>query len=118
MQGKERPRKEANHLRLVGGRFDKQGNLHMRLFLSDKMSTSPHPPARVLKVYIEALTRFSHVYSPDGLNNTLLSQGCVPREASGRGEGKWKPHSKDGGGSEELPIVRVQLTGQLAVASS
>ena len=26
-----------------------------------------------LKVYIEVLTGFSHVFSPDGLNNTLLS---------------------------------------------
>ena len=32
---------------------------------------------QILKVYIEALTGFSHVYCPDGLNITLLSQGCV-----------------------------------------
>lgn len=30
-----------------------------------------------LKVYREALTGFSRVYCPDGLNHTLLSQGCV-----------------------------------------
>lgn len=29
-----------------------------------------------LQVYIEALTGFSYVYHPDGLN-TLLSQGCI-----------------------------------------
>lgn len=32
----------------------------------------PHPPARIFKVYIGVLN-FSLVYTPDGLNNTLLS---------------------------------------------
>ena len=32
---------------------------------------------RILRIYIQALTEFSHLASPDGLNNTLLSQGCV-----------------------------------------
>lgn len=26
---------------------------------------------------MEDFIRFSYVYSPDGLNNTLLSQGCI-----------------------------------------
>ena len=61
--------------RFVGGRFSKQGNLHMGLVLgSCKMSRSLHPPARIFKVYIEALTGFSHEYCPDGLNSTLLSR--------------------------------------------
>ena len=42
------------------------------------MTSSPHPPTSILKVYIEALTGFSHIHSPDGLDNTLLSQGYVP----------------------------------------
>lgn len=42
-----------------------------------KMSSSQHLPARILKVYREDLTGFSHMYHPSGLNNTLLSQGCV-----------------------------------------
>ena len=33
--------------------------------------------AKILRVYIEALTGFSHVFSPDGLDSTLLSQGCI-----------------------------------------
>ena len=33
-EGKERPKKEADHSRLVGGRFNKQGNLHMWLVLA------------------------------------------------------------------------------------
>lgn len=37
-----------------------------------------YPPlTRLLKVYLEVLTVFSHVFSPDGINNTLFSQGCV-----------------------------------------
>lgn len=32
-EGRERLRKEADHSRLVGDRFNKQGNLHMRLVL-------------------------------------------------------------------------------------
>ena len=74
-EGTERLKKEVSHSRLVGGRFNKQRNLH----------TSPHPPARILKVYTEALPGFSHVFSGDGLNNTLLSQGCVPGTAPTEG---------------------------------
>ena len=74
-EGKERTRKEVDHSRLVGGSFNRQRNLHLRLVLDDcKMSRSPHPSIRILKVYVEALTGFSHVFSPDGLNKTVLSQ--------------------------------------------
>ena len=31
MQGKERPKKEADHYRLVSSRVNKPGNLHTRL---------------------------------------------------------------------------------------
>lgn len=41
------------------------------------MHRSLHLPYRVLKVYIEDLTGFSHVYCSDDPNNTLLPQGCV-----------------------------------------
>ena len=41
------------------------------------MSSSPHPPTRILKLYTEILTGFSHVYRPDGLNNTLFCQGSI-----------------------------------------
>ena len=33
---------------------------------------------RTLEECIEALIGFSHVYHPDGLNTTLLSEGCIP----------------------------------------
>ena len=42
-------RKEADHSRLVDGRFNVQGNLLMRLVLGgSKMNRSLHPPARIL----------------------------------------------------------------------
>ena len=41
------------------------------------MSRSPPPSPRILKVYIEVFTGFSHVFHPDDLHNTLLSQGCA-----------------------------------------
>ena len=101
MEGKERPKKEADRSRLVGGRFNKQGNLHMRLVLGHfKTSGSLHPPPRSLKVCVEALMEFSHGYRPDGINNTLFSQGSgleaapavgmlgrmyIPRTGWGRG---------------------------------
>jgi len=71
-------RKEADHPTLGGGSFNKQGKLHIRLVLGGrKMSRSLHLPTRILRVYIEALMGFSHIQSPDGLNNTFLSQGYI-----------------------------------------
>ena len=59
---------------------------------------------------------FSHVFSPDGLNITLLSQGYIPENGSHCGKGGQKLHSKERG--EEPRIVWVQLTSELAVISS
>ena len=71
IEGKERPKKEADQSRLVSGQFKKQGNIHARLILyHQKVSGSLHPPTRILEVYIETLTGLSHVYCPDGFNNT------------------------------------------------
>lgn len=70
-EGKGRPKKEAVLSRSVGDRFNNQGNLHPRLGLGGlQMSRSLHPPARLLEVYIEGLTGFNHIFSPDGLDNT------------------------------------------------
>ena len=43
-------------------------------WLQDKISV---PTAEILKAYTEALTGFSHIFSPDGLNNFTLSQGYI-----------------------------------------
>ena len=70
-------KKEADYPRLVGGSFNKHGNLHTRLALGGhKTSWLLHPPAWIIKVYIETLIKFNHIYYPDGLNNTLLSEDC------------------------------------------
>ena len=61
---------------------------------------------------------FSHTYHPDGLNITLLSQGCVLENGSNCATSGCNVHSKDGGGGEEPPIAPVQLVGQLEVTSS
>ena len=47
---------------------------------------SPHQPARILKVYMTAFPGLSpQVDFWDGLNNTLLSQGCILENASHSG---------------------------------
>lgn len=59
----------------------------MRLVLdSHKMSRFTHPSPKLLKVNIESLTGFIHVYHPDGLNNTILSQGYISEAASSVGK--------------------------------
>ena len=79
MQGKERQKTGAGHSRLLGGKFNnKQGELHRRLVMgSRKTSRFPHLLPRLLEVYKEASTRFSHIFSADRLNTTLLSQCCI-----------------------------------------
>lgn len=74
MEDKERLNKEADHSTLVGGRFQKLGYLRMRLVLgSHETSKSPHPPTRILR----DLKWVQPSVSPDGLNNTSLSQSYV-----------------------------------------
>lgn len=83
MEGKRRPKKGADKSRLVGNIYNKQGNLHLTLALdSCKMSRSLPPATRILKVYIEALPGFSHVFSPDDLNNTFFSQSFILENSS------------------------------------
>lgn len=62
-KGKGRLKKEAGFPKWVGDRFSKKGNLHVRLILgSYKTGRSLHLPAKILKVHLEALIRFSHTY--------------------------------------------------------
>lgn len=77
------------------------------------MKRSLHPPSRILKVYTETLTGFSHIHSPDGLITSLTISGLYPSGSFwvlGRlAEGTFQGH----GGGEESPIVWVQPAGQL-----
>lgn len=72
----KRTEERHRHCRLVGGRFNKQGTY---ICVCDR-SRSLHLPTRILK---SALTEFSHINCPDGLNSMLLSEGCVLGTAPG-----------------------------------
>lgn len=51
MKGKERPKEEADHSRLVGDSLNKQGNSHTRFVLGGLKTRRSLPlPARILKV--------------------------------------------------------------------
>ena len=64
-------------------------------------------------VYIAALTGYSHIYGPDGLNNILLSEGCV-LEMSPRKAMVGRTHiPRTGQVGEEPQITWGQLPGQL-----
>lgn len=77
MEGKEKLTKKASQSRLVGGRFNKQKELTNGLvFGGCEIYRSLYLPARIFQIYIDTLTVFIHVYCLDGLNNTVLSQGC------------------------------------------
>ena len=79
-----------------------------------KASRFPRP-ARILKVYTEALPGFSHVYPPDGLNSTLPQS----RRRSWNAVRMWSECAFQGrGGSEEPLIAQVQLRSQPEVTSS
>ena len=118
---KERLQEEADSFRLIGGRFNKQRNLHTRLVLgSCKMNRSPHSPTRILKVYIETLNWVqSHITSRRSQKH-IVSSRClygwkelplwVPQY-------QWNVHFKDGR-EKELLIALVWLLGHLAVISS
>lgn len=107
--------KEVDHLRQVGGRFNKQDNLHTRLVPGHcKISRSLHPPFKILRVYIEAFTRFSHVCHPEHLSNTLSRKAAPLRMASTVGILDRASTPRTG---EEPPIAWVQLIGQPVTSS-
>lgn len=84
---------------------NKQENLCTRLVLGgSKMSRSPYPPARILSFY-RGFNGVSHIHCPDGLNNTLVSQGCERQVAPGmRTVGEmYLPRTGEGG--NEPPIA-------------
>lgn len=98
-EGREKPKKEAGHSRLVGGSFIQQGNSCMRLVLGHcKMTRSLHLSAIILSLYKDLTSHIpsSHVYHPDGLNTTILSQVCVLGTSSGAGKGNRIPIRRTG----------------------
>ena len=71
-QGETKER--GTHIRMEDDRFNKQGDRGNERSL--------HLLTRLLEVYLEALTGFSHLSYTDSLSNTLLAQGCVLEVAS------------------------------------
>lgn len=69
--------KEAGHPLLVGCNLSKQENLKTRLILDGARQIDHCTCFPNLKVYIEVLTEFNHIYCPYGLNTTTLSQGYI-----------------------------------------
>lgn len=61
---------------------------------------------------------FSHIHDPDGLSNTLLSEGCVLENGPHHGNNGESVYSKHGGRGQEALIAQVQLTGQPAITPS
>lgn len=74
-----------------------------------KVNRPPYLPARILKFDIEALLGFSHVVSPDGLNNTLISQDCILETSPTTGTmGRiYIPRTRE---RSPYPMTLVQLT--------
>ena len=105
-RGRQRRKEErGRHARLVG-RVNKQDNLHTWFSLSDEWSL--HPPARILTVYIEALTEFSPVNGPDGPHSITVSKAASLKMAVSVvlcGE----PTFQIQGRGEEPAIAQVQL---------
>lgn len=72
--GREGPKKEAGHSGLQVAVLISKGNSHRRLALGGgKVNGSPHLPRQILKVYLEALIRCSHVDRAGVLNTTWWS---------------------------------------------
>lgn len=105
----------------MGGRFSKQGDLHMRPVLgSHKTIRFLQPPGRILKACTEALPGISDIYHPDVLKNALLSQGYILDNGSHCVNSRQNVLCtfQGGRGGEEPPIALVQLVGQPVVMSS
>lgn len=89
--------KRGRPLQNGGWRFKKQGNV-CEVCLEATRPVYLRTCLQESQVYIEALTRSSHVYCPDGLSNTLLTQGCLLENASHCRSAGQPIHSKDRGG--------------------
>lgn len=106
-EGKERPKKERDHSRTIGGSFNKARELTDKACLRCLQDESIFMPTRILKVHIDALTGFSHVCHPDAPNNTLLPQDSFFENTAHCRNGGRNVHFKDRGGGEEPPVAWV-----------
>lgn len=106
-----RTERRSRPSKLVSGQFN-------RLFFGGhKTSKSLHylPESQN---FVEVLMGSSHTLSPDGLNNTLLSQSCILGTCFHCRNGGVEDIFQGWGGGEEPLISQVQHTGQLVVTFS
>ena len=84
--GRERLGREAEHPRWTAGRSNNQGNLTYKACLGwpwdESIST---PGCQSLQFIQRSQLGFSYIFSPDDLNNTLLSPGYVLKTAPATG---------------------------------
>lgn len=117
---KERPKEEAGHSRLVGGRFTSGGGYAQGLSEAATrhldLSTCPPEPRNCLNM--KALTGLGHVCHPHGLDDTLLSQGRILETALAMRTVGGTDIPRTGCQGEEPPIAWVWLSSQVAVTSS
>ena len=105
--GHRESKKRGSHSRLVGGRFNIRETYLWGLFWvpQDKqISASTSPP--VFQPFLEVLMGFSAVSCPDGLSNTLLSQGCILESAPGVRKVGGMYISRTWGGAWSLQLPR------------
>lgn len=115
-EGKEerrkKRRKDSSFFRLVGGKINKQGDLHSRLVVdSHKMNRFLCSPAR------KNVSKRPYLGS-DVLGNTLFSHRYILENCSHCGNGEQNVHSKDRRGGKKLLIGPNQLIGLPMVTSS
>lgn len=115
-ESKERLKKDAGYSRLVGDRLNKQGNLTWVLVWAPTRQADTCI-MQDWKVYMVALTGFRQVFSPAGLNNTLLSQGCLLRTVASVGTVGRCPFQRQGREWGAFSCLS-QATGHLAFTSS
>lgn len=100
------------------GLTNNQGNLLLRLFLGNhKMSRSQCLLIRLLRVSIEVLTGFSHVYA-QMVSTTHYSLKVASLKKFKLWEGWVECIFQGQGGGKEPLIVRVQLAGQPVVMTA
>lgn len=94
-EDRERPRKGTGHGTSVGGSLRSRGTPIRGLSWAAARGEDPHtrqpPPRGLYQGHTWAHSRDS----PDSLNATSLSHGHILGAASGSGDGRGNPHSKD-----------------------
>ena len=88
---------------MIGGRFNKQGDLHnLSWAVETLINLHTHPT--------EFKNTFRHIYHSDDLNNTLFSQGNILQNASHMGT-MYIPNK--GEASEEPPVALESNSSQV-----